>query len=461
VRLAVIGSGPGGYVAAIKAAQLGARVTVIEDDEVGGVCLNWGCIPTKTMIASCELLAKTRELGKFGLELSGTVIPNLSKIIERKNKVVGIQVKGIRGLFKSWGIGLIGGRGVLTSPNEIEVTLKDGGTEKIDTERVILATGSRPAQIPAFPFDGRHILSSSDMLNLAEIPGSLLIVGAGVIGSEFACIYRELGADVTMVEMTDRAVATEDLEISALLEKELKKKKIRLLTQVRVEKTEVREDGVHAFLSNGTELVAEKVLVSIGRAFNSDHMGLDTVGVKRGKRGEVLVDARMETNVRGIYAIGDVTGGMLLAHKASKEGIVAAKNVMGMDEVMDYRVVPSAIFTSPEIASVGLREQEAEAKGVKIRTGHFEFRALGKAHAIGEIAGFVKIISEEETDRIVGAHIIGPHASDLIHELAVAMRTGRTVRDVAETIHAHPTLSEGIMEAAEALHGEAIHVPKK
>ncbi len=461
MRLAVIGSGPGGYVAAIKAAQLGARVTVIEDDEVGGTCLNWGCIPTKTIIASCELLSKTKELDKFGLDLNGTVVPNLARIIERKNKVVGIQVKGIRALFKSWGIGLIEGRGVLTSPREVEVTLKDGGTERIDTERVILATGSRPAQIPSLPFDGRNVLSSSDMLGLSEIPKSLLVVGAGVIGSEFACIFRELGSDVTMVEMADRAVATEDLEISALLEKELKKKKIRLLAGVSVGKTEIREDGVHAFLSDGRELSAEKVLVAVGRAFNSDRLGLDTVGVTRGRRGEVLVNARMETNVPGVYAIGDLTGGMLLAHKASKEGIVAAKNIMGLAEEMAYDVVPSAIFTSPEIASVGLREQEAEAKGIPIRTGHFEFRALGKAHAIGEIAGFVKIIADEQTDRIRGAHVIGPHASDLIHEMAVAMRTGRTVREVAATIHAHPTLSEGIMEAAEALHGEAIHVPKR
>lgn len=461
MKLAVIGSGPGGYVAAIKAAQLGAQVTVIEDDEVGGTCLNWGCIPTKTMIASCEVLAKTKELDKFGLELSGSVVPNLAKIIERKNKVVGIQVKGIRALFKSWGIGLIEGRGVLLSPKEIEVTLKDGDRERIDTDSVILATGSRPAQIPALPFDGTHILSSSDMLQLTEIPKSLLIVGAGVIGCEFACIYWELGSEVTMVEMMDRAVATEDSEMSALLEKELKKKKIKLITRVRVEKTEVREDGVHAFLGDGRELVAEKMLVSIGRTFNSDHIGLENVGIVKGKRGEIQVNRRMETSVPGIYAIGDVTGGMLLAHKASREGIVAAGNVIGMEDAMDYDVVPSAIFTSPEIASVGLREHEAEEKGLRIRTGHFDFRALGKAHAIGEIAGLVKIIADEQTDKIVGGHIIGPHASDLIHEIAVAMRTGRTVREVAGTIHAHPTLSEGIMEAAEELHGEAIHVPKK
>jgi dihydrolipoamide dehydrogenase len=413
------------------------------------------------MIASCDVLAKTRELEKYGLELSGTVVPNLAKIIERKNKVVGIQVKGIRALFKSWGVGLIEGRGVLISPKDIEVTLKDGGRERIDTDCVILATGSRPAQIPSLPYDGRHILSSSDMLELAEIPRSLLIVGAGVIGCEFACIFSELGSEVTMVEMMDRAVATEDYEVSALLEKELKKKKIKLITRARVEKTDIREDGVHASLGDGGELVAEKVLVSIGRAFNSERIGLENVGVRKGRRGEIVVSRKMETSVPGIYAIGDVTGGMLLAHKASREGIVAAGNVMGMSGVMDYDVVPSAIFTSPEIASVGLREQEADEKGIGIRTGHFEFRALGKAHAIGEISGFVKIIADEQTDRILGGHIIGPHASDLIHEIAVAMKTGRTARDVAGTIHAHPTLSEAIMEAAEQLHGEAIHMPKK
>lgn len=461
MRLVVVGSGPGGYVAAIKAAQLGAQVTVIEDTEVGGTCLNRGCIPTKTMIASCDVLSKTRELDKFGLELNGTVVPNLTKIVERKNRVVGIQVKGIRGLFKSWGIGVKEGRGVLTSPRSIEVTMKDGGKEKVEADKIIIATGSRPAEIPVFPFDGKKVLSSTDALELSEIPKSLLVVGAGVIGSEFACIYRELGTEVTMVEMMSRAVATEDLEISGLLEKELKKKKIKLFIGVSVEKVERGDDGVHSFISNGREIVSEKVLVAVGRALNSDHMGLEEAGVEKGRRGEILVNEKMETSVPGIYAIGDVRGGMLLAHLASKEGKVAAENSMGGDEVIDYQVVPAAIFTSPEIASVGLREFQAEEKGIRIKTGHFEFRALGKAHAMGEISGFVKIIAEERTDRIVGAHIIGPHASDLIHEVAVAMKTGRTVADIAGTIHAHPTLSEGIMEAAEDVHGESVHVPKR
>lgn len=461
MKLAIVGSGPGGYVAAIKAAQLGARVTVIEDDEVGGTCLNWGCIPTKTMIGSCEVLAKVRELEKFGMQLKGEVVASLPKIMERKDKVVGIQVKGINGLFKSWGIELRRGRGMLTSPTTVEVRAKDGGSETVEAEKIIIATGSRPARIPILPFDGERIISSSDALSIKEIPESLLIIGAGVIGSEFACIYRELGTEITMVEMLPRAVNTEDHEISELLEREFRKKKIKLLTGVKLEKVEVKPDGVHAFLSDGRELSAEKVLVSIGRALNSEDMGLEAAGVKKGERGNIIVNSRMETNVPGIYAVGDVTGGMLLAHVASAEGIVAVKNAMGQECEMDYSVVPAAIFTSPEIASVGLREHQAAEKGIAFRTGHFQFRGLGKAHAMGEISGFIKFISEEETDRILGAHIIGPHASDLIHEVAVAMRAGLSTREIAETIHTHPTLSEGVKEAAEDVNGEAIHVLKK
>ena len=461
MKVAVLGSGPGGYVAAIKLAQLGAEVKVIEDTEVGGTCLNWGCIPTKAMVASSETLAKARELDVFGLELKGEVVPNLAKIIERKNKIVSTQVKGIRGLFKSWGITLREGRGVLRSPSEIEVTLKDGSQETVVADRIIIATGSRPAQIPIFPFDGKNIISSTEALALTEIPKSLLIVGAGVIGCEFACIYRELGSEVTVVEMMPRAVATEDEEISELLTREFKKRKINLITNVKVDMVEIREDGVHALLSDGKEVAAEKALVSIGRALNSQNIGLDTLGVRTGTRGEIVVNARMETNVPGVYAIGDVPGGILLAHVASAEALVASKNIMGIESSVDYSIVPAAIFTSPEIASVGLREHEAAEKGIRYRVGRFPFRALGKAHAMGEIAGFIKLIAEESSDRIIGAHIIGPHASDLIHEAAVAMKAGLTVKALAETIHAHPTLAEGVMEAAEDVHGTAVHVPNK
>ncbi|KAF0145017.1 MAG: dihydrolipoamide dehydrogenase [Nitrospirae bacterium] len=461
MRVAILGAGPGGYVAALKLAQLGAEVTVIESTEVGGTCLNWGCIPTKTLLASSEIYAKTKELESFGIDATGAISPNMQKIIERKSKVVSTQVKGIRGLFKSWGVTLKEGKGAFISSKEIKVTLKDSTEETITADVFIIATGSRPAQIPTFPFDGKNIISSTEALELREIPKSLLIVGAGVIGCEFACIYSELGSEITIVELLPRAVSTEDEAVSKLLEKELKKKKIKLITEIKVEKVEVKDDGVHVFLSNGKELIAEKVLVSIGRAFNTNGIGLENAGVSTGPRKEIPVNEKLQTNVPHIYAIGDVTGGILLAHVASKQGLIAAENIMGADKKFDYSVVPAAIFTSPEIGSVGLREHQAKEKGLDYTTGEFQFRALGKAHAMGEISGFIKIIAEKKSDKILGAHIIGPHASDLIHEFAVAMHGGLTVKDIAETIHAHPTLSEGLMEAAEDVHNMAIHAPKK
>lgn len=461
MKITFIGAGPGGYVGAIRAAQRGAEVTVIEEREVGGTCLNWGCIPTKTLIASADVLHKTKNAEDFGLDFSGSVLPNIQKIMERKRKVVDTQVKGIRGLFKSWGIRLIEGRGVIVNPKKIKATLKDGSTQEIDTDKIIIATGSKPAQIPVFPFDGTKILSSDHAINLDVIPKSMIIVGAGVIGCEFAFIYREFGSDITMVEMMPRAVSTEDEEISALLERELKKNKIKLITNTGVQKVDVKENGVTATLSDGKTIEAEKVLVSIGRAVNSKNIGLEEVGVSTGKRGEIIVNEKMETNIEGIYAIGDVVGGIMLAHLASKQGLIAAENATGGNAKIKYDVIPAAIFTSPEIASVGLREHQVKAKGLQYKVGRFQFRALGKAHAMGEIAGLFKIISEEGTDKIFGAHIIGPHASDLIHEVAVAMEGGLTVQDIAHTIHAHPTLAEGVMETAEDVHGMAVHCPKK
>lgn len=461
MRITVIGAGPGGYVAAIKAAQLGASVTVIEDNEVGGTCLNWGCIPTKALVATAEILDKVKNIEDFGLEIKGDVIPNIQKILERKNKIVSTQVKGIRGLFKSWGIRILDGRGFIVSPEDVRVTFKDSSVEDFKTDKIIIATGSSPAQIPIFPFDGDKILSSDHALNIKNIPESLLIIGAGVIGCEFAFIFKEFGSEVTMVEMMPRAVSTEDEEISSILERELKKKKINLITGAKVEKINVKEAPVLAFLSDGETIEAEKVLVSIGRAINSKNIGLENIGARTGQGGEIIVNNRMETNVHGVYAVGDVIGGIMLAHVASKEGIIAAENALGGDVEISYDVVPSAIFTKPEIASVGLRGKQALEKGHKIKIGRFHFRALGKAHAMGEIAGLVKIIADEQSDKILGIHIIGPHASDLIHEAALSIGKGLTAKDIAHTIHAHPTLSESIMEAAEDVHDSAIHVPKK
>jgi dihydrolipoamide dehydrogenase len=461
MKLAILGAGPGGYVAAIRAAQLGAEVTVIEAGEVGGTCLNWGCIPTKTLIASAEVLHKARNAKSFGLDFEGTVSPNIAKIVERKNKVVSTQVKGIRGLFKSWGVNLIEGRGEILSTSKIRISLKDGSEQDVETDKIIIATGSRPAEIPVFPIDGKRILSSDHAISPDSIPSSLLIIGAGVIGCEFAFIYKEFGADVTMVEMMPRAVSTEDEEISSLLERELKKRKIKLLADISTDKVEITDTGVKATLSDGKTVEAEKMLVSIGRAVNSQNIGLENVGVKTGQKGEIIVDSHLETNVEGIYAIGDVTGGIMLAHLASKEGLVAAENAAGGKASVNYDVIPAAIFTSPEVGSVGLREHQVVEKGIQYNVGRFQFRALGKAHAMGEISGLFKIISEEGTDKILGAHIIGPHASDLVHEVAVAMEGGLTVKDIAHTIHAHPTLAEGVMEAAEDVHNMAVHCPKQ
>lgn len=461
MKLTVIGAGPGGYVAAIRAAQLGARVTVIEEREVGGTCLNLGCIPTKALVASSEALHMMRRAEEYGLVINGDIRPDLKKIMERKDKIVSTQVKGIRSLFKSRDIQLVEGRAELLDGKRVKVRKKDGTEETIETDSIIIATGSRPASIPAFPADGVNILSSDDVWRLTEIPKSMVIIGAGVIGCEFACIFRELGTDITMVELLPRALSTEDEDISDIMEKELKKKKIKLLTSVKVESVTISSSGVILKLSDGKELSAEKVLVSIGRSFNSEGLGLEKIGIEKGKRGEIKVNERMETSVKGIYAIGDVTGGILLAHVASKEGIVASTNACGGDEVIDYSVVPAAIFTSPEIASVGLREFQAKEAGIPIVTGSFQYRALGKAHAMGEITGLFKIVADAKTDRVLGVHIIGAHASDIIHEAALAIKAGLRVKDIAEMIHSHPTLSEGLMEAAEDVHNRAIHLPPK
>ncbi len=457
MKITIIGSGPGGYVAALKAAQLGAQVTVIEEGELGGTCLNWGCIPTKTLATSAEILHKARHLEDYGLEATGEIRLNLSKVMERKNKVVSTMLKGIDSLFKGWGINLINGRGRLKSNKEVVVDKRDGSTETVYTDKVIIATGSRPAEIPLFPFDGKRILSSSDALSLKEVPKSLIIIGAGVIGCEFACIFREFGSEVTLLELMPRAVSTEDEEISGILEKELKKKKIKLLTSVKAKAAVVTNGGVKVTLEDGRDLEAERLLVSIGRAFNTEGLGLEELGINKGPRGEIVVDKKMQTNVDGIYAVGDVTGGLLLAHVASKEGIVAAYNACGIEREIDYSVVPASIFTSPEIGSVGLREQQCREKGIAVKTGSFHFRGLGKAHAMGEIAGMVKVIADATSDKVLGVHIIGPHASDLVHEGALAIQAGITCKQLGDMIHAHPTLSEAIMEAAEDVHGEAIH----
>ncbi len=461
VKLTIIGAGPGGYVAAIHAARKGAQVTVVESEEVGGTCLHRGCIPTKTLIASAEALRTVHHAAEFGITVAGTPAIDLGRIRARRDAVVALQVKGIRGLLKSWGVNLIAGHGSLFGPDEVRVTQQDGTTLKIKSERVILATGSRPTRLPGFPFDGKRVITSDEAVRLDRIPASILIVGAGVIGSEFAFLYRSFGSEVTVAELMPRALATEDESVSEFIAREFKKHKIKLLTNVGVEGVRASEGGLlTATLSKGREVAAEMILVSIGRSMNIDGLGLESAGVATGRRGEITVNERMETSAPGIYAIGDVTGTVMLAHVASRQGLVAVENALGGTATMDYAAVPSGIFTMPEIGSVGLREHQAAAQGMRYRVGTFPLRSLGKAHAMGEIAGMVKIIAEEETDRVVGMHICGAHATDLIHEGALAVTQGITARQLGGVIHAHPTLAEAIMEAAEDVHGNAVHLPK-
>jgi dihydrolipoamide dehydrogenase len=462
VKLTIIGAGPGGYVAAIRAAQKGAQVTVVENAEVGGTCLNWGCVPTKTLIASAGALQHARRAEELGLEIGGTVSYNLAKIRERKDRVVSTQVKGIKGLFKSWGISLIDGRGSLLSPDVVRVVQKDGTTMDVKSDKVIIATGSRPAKLSGFPFDGESVITSDDAVQFKKIPKSMLIVGCGAIGSEFAFLYRTFGSEVTLVEMVSRAVSTEDDEMSDVIEREFKKNKIKFIANASVEKIEKGADGMMAAtLSNGQQIKAETILASIGRALNSENMGLETIGVHKGNRGAITVNNKMETNVPGIYAIGDVTGKIMLAHVASHQGLVAVENALGGNEVMDYSVIPAGIFTMPEIGSVGIREKQAIEMGIKYKVGRFQFRMLGRAHAMGEITGMAKVISDDTTDKVLGVHICGAHAADLIHEGALAMKMGATAKDLAHMIHAHPTLAEALMEAAEDVHKMAIHSPKQ
>jgi dihydrolipoamide dehydrogenase len=461
-RLTIIGGGPGGYVAAIRAAQRGAQVTVIEQAELGGTCLNWGCIPTKTLIASAVALERVRGAAAYGIEVSGDVKVNLAKIRERKDKVVSTQVKGIQALFKSWGVTLIEGRGLLLSPRVVRAVQKDGTTQDLATDKVIIATGSRPAKLPGLVVDGEHVLTSDDAVQLKRIPESVLIIGAGVIGAEFAFIYRTFGAEVTLVEMLPRALATEDEELSTIIEREMKKAKINLVLNTKIDVLLKMDDGtMAATLSNGQEIRATQVLVSIGRSMNSEGIGLEDLGISKGKRGEIVVNERMETNIPGVFAVGDVTGKMMLAHVASRQGIVAVDNALGGSASMDYGVVPAGIFTMPEVGSVGLREKQAIDRGIQAKVGRFQYRGLGKAHAMGEIIGMVKIVADEATDRVLGVHICGAHATDLIHEGALAIQMGATAKQLGSMIHAHPTLAEALMEAAEDVRGMAIHLPKK
>ncbi len=457
----VVGAGPAGYVAAIRGAQRGGNICLVEKDTVGGTCLNWGCIPAKTLVATAGLLTRLRSADEFGIRIEGKVSLDYDKIVERKNRVVSGLVKGVEALLKSNGVTTLAGRATLLAKDRVRVEDASGQAQEVEAGSIIVATGSRPIDLPGLAIDGEGILNSDHAVSLRELPESILIVGAGAIGCEFGFIFNGFGSDVTIVEMLPHAVPLMDEGISELLEREIKKRKIKLHVNTKVAGVEKTASGMlEVALEDGKKVEVQKVLVSVGRAPNVEGFGLEDAGVELEANGTIRVNERMETSVPGVYAIGDVVGGSMLAHEASAEGIVAVENALGGNEVMDYNVVPSAIFTDPEIGSVGLTEHAARDRGYDVKIGRFPFRALGKAHALGEIAGEVKLVADAETDQIIGAHIIGPHATDLIHEMALAIKMEATAEEVAGTIHAHPTLSEALMEAGHALLGGAIHLPK-
>ena len=468
-HIAILGAGPGGYVAAIRAAQLGARVTVIENQALGGVCLNWGCIPSKALLSVVELGDKAKKAKDFGIQLTGPVTYDPAVMVARKNKVVSTLVKGIATLFKTWNIEHVEGTGELLDARTIRVTKPDGTETRVVADGVIIATGSSWPNLPLFPIDGTQIITSKQALDLSRIPVSLLIVGGGVEGCEFASLYSGLGTQVTLVELVPRLLPLEDEEISQMMERELKKRGVDIRTGVTVDQIVRQPDLVTAHLRDGLSLNVEQVLVSVGRGFNSRGIGLEKAGVQVGTCGEIVVNERMETNVPGVYAIGDVVGKAMLAHVASAQGKVAVENFMGRPRTIDYDVIPTGIFTLPEIGRVGLTEQQARDRCVaagkdpqqSVKVGRFRYGGLGKAQATGDIQGLLKVVADAESDRILGVHILGAHAADLVHEAALAMHLGATVSRVAEMIHAHPTLAEGLMEAMEDVHGHAIHLARK
>ena len=447
----VLGAGPGGYVAAIKAAKLGAHVKLIEKNDVGGTCLNRGCIPTKAMLHVLSLYEETKRAKNMGLEADNVKI-NFEKFCSYRDGVVRRLRQGIDFLLKKNNVELIKGEGRLSAPGEITVN-----GNKLQG-KVIIATGSSPSRPSFFPFDGERILNSDDILKLEKIPASLLIVGAGAIGVEFAAIFNSLGTKVILIEMLPQIIPAEDEEIAGILAKEMSKKGIIIKTGAKVENISVGENGIKIKASTGEEVSVENVLVAVGRSPNIEGMGFEEAGIKI-ENNKIIVNSRMETNIPGVFAIGDITKGPLLAHKASSQAITAAVNAAGgSEEFLMGDIIPSCIYSFPEVARVGLTEKEARDAGYKINIGKFPFRGLGKAQAISQTEGIAKVIVNSETEEVLGVHIIGPHATELIGEVSLARRMEATCEDIATTCHPHPTLSEILTEACHAVYGQAIHL---
>ena len=456
--ITIIGCGPGGGDAAVRAAQLGAKVCIIEKRDLGGTCVNWGCIPTKAILRSAHLFHEIKRASEFGIKVDEFSF-DFAKVMERKSAIVSNLSQGIESLLVSHGVRLVRGEGRIAKPGLVEVTKQDGSVEKLETKNIIVATGSEPAYIPIFREEAGNVINSDGVLSSTELPKSVIIIGGGVIGSEIGCMYNAFGVDVSIVEILPYILTTEDGQVARYMQGIMTRRGIQVFARAKI--ADAVDDGeeVTISLETGQILKAEKAILCVGRARNSADIGLEDLDADIQRR-RLMVNEKMETGIEGVYAIGDVSAPIQLAHVATAEGMVAVANCMGQDKKMNHDVIPSGIFTWPEIGSVGLRTKQAREQGIRPKTGRFLFASSGRAASVGETEGFVKVLADPETDKILGVHIIGDRATDLIHEAAVAMDQGLTTTELAEVVHSHPTMSESVMEAMEDVHDLSVHVPK-
>jgi dihydrolipoamide dehydrogenase len=457
--LVILGAGPGGYVAAIRAAQLGLKTAVIEKQYWGGVCLNIGCIPSKALLKNAEVAHTLQHRGKeFGFSFDNLNL-DYNAAFKRSRQVSGRLVKGVQFLMKKNNIDVYDGTGQFTGPNSLQVKLNDGGETDLTAKNVIIATGARPRELPGVSFDGQRVISYIEAILAEEVPKSLIIIGGGVIGVEFAYMWVNYGVDVTIVEMLPHLLPNEEPEVSDVLEKAYKKLGVKFHLNTRVEKVETTDSGVRLDIGDGQVLEAEKVMVAINFQPNIENIGLEAAGVELTERGNIAIDENMRTNVPHIYAVGDVATDYRLAHIASAMGMVAAETIAGHPtHPIDFRMMPRATYCVPQVASFGYTEAQAKEAGYEVNVGQFPFQPNGKALGLGERDGFVKIIADAKYGEILGAHMVGPDVTELLPELTLARNAELTAEEIARNVHAHPTLSEALMEAAHAVEGSPIHM---
>lgn len=459
--LVVIGSGPGGYVAAIRASQLGLKVGVIEKSELGGVCLNWGCIPTKSLLKSASVFEYLTHAADYGITVSGDVKPDFSAMVKRSRDVADGMSKGIQFLFKKNKIEVVNGFGKIVRKGVVEVTKADGSKQEIEAKHILLATGARSRELPNLPQDGQRIIGYRQAMTLNRQPESMIVVGSGAIGSEFAYFYNAIGTKVTLVEYLDNVVPLEDDEVSKQLGRSFKKVGIEVMTGTEVTQVDASGKLLKVTVKNKKgeqQLEAEVVLSAVGITPNLEGIGIEEMGIVV-EKGRVKVDAFYRTNVEGVYAIGDIVAGQALAHVASAEGIICVESIAGHHpEPLNYGNIPGCTYTTPEVASVGMTEAAAKEKGYDIKVGKFPFSASGKASAAGQKDGFVKLIFDAKYGELLGAHLIGANVTEMIAELVTARKLETTGRELIKSVHPHPTMSEAIMEAAAAAYDEVIHI---